>query len=386
MTDDLHNRLERKVNDMEKIIKLHPAICAVGRNYQIMIVTECDALVSVRVGEKTYFSQSNGIKKSLAGVHCIIVDMETLDKEKSYVLVLQKIIERSPYFPTSEPPVEIKYTFRPIEKTSGINIYHLADVHGEYERAINAAKYAGGDYDLLILNGDIADSTETFEDLILCYKIASAVTGGEYPCVISRGNHDMRGVGAENLSDVMPTLNGKTYYTFKIGCIWGMVVDAGEDKDDSREEYGGTICCHDFRVAQEKMIENVIEHRHEEYLASDVTYRIVISHIPFTFRDRPPFDIERELYKKWGQLVQNNIKPSFMLCGHTHRATVSHYKTGGDKEQGFPIVVGAETRLSETNDAIVLFAGAKITLDNKVANVTVNTGSETIFEQCVELM
>ena len=80
MTDDLHNRLERKVNDMEKIIKLHPAICAVGRNYQIMIVTECDALVSVRVGEKTYFSQSNGIKKSLAGVHCIIVDMETLDK------------------------------------------------------------------------------------------------------------------------------------------------------------------------------------------------------------------------------------------------------------------------------------------------------------------
>lgn len=124
----------------------------------------------------------------------------------------------------------------------------------------------------------------------------------------------------------------------------------------------------------------------DEYLASDVTYRIVISHIPFTFRDRPPFDIERELYKKWGQLVQNNIKPSFMLCGHTHRATVSHYKTGGDKEQGFPIVVGAETRLSETNDAIVLFAGAKITLDNKVANVTVNTGSETIFEQCVELM
>ena len=108
--------------------------------------------------------------------------------------------------------------------------------------------------------------------------------------------------------------------------------------------------------------------------------------MPFTFRHEPPFDIERELYKKWGQLVQNNIKPSFMLCGHTHRASVSYYETGSDKEKGFPIVVGAETRLNETNDAIVLFAGAKITLDNKVANVTANTGSEVIFKQCAELM
>lgn len=50
----------------------------------------------------------------------------------------------------------------------------------------------------------------------------------------------------------MPGDDGRSYYTFKVGCIWGILVDTGEDKEDSHAEYGGIICCHDFRLEQEK--------------------------------------------------------------------------------------------------------------------------------------
>lgn len=60
--------------------------------------------------------------------------------------------------------------------------------------------------------------------MILCYKIASDITKGEYPCIISRDNHDLRGYAAETLTNYMLTDNGKSYYTFKLGSIWGILV------------------------------------------------------------------------------------------------------------------------------------------------------------------
>ena len=34
--------------------------------------------------------------------------------------------------------------------------------------------------------------------------------------------------------------------TFRLGNLWGILLDCGEDKNDDRPEYGGTICCHAF--------------------------------------------------------------------------------------------------------------------------------------------
>ena len=41
---------------MKNIVKLNPTVCVVGKTYQIIIVTEQDALISVRVGDKTYYN------------------------------------------------------------------------------------------------------------------------------------------------------------------------------------------------------------------------------------------------------------------------------------------------------------------------------------------
>lgn len=367
---------------MNSIVKLNPTVCVVGNTYQIMVITEQQALISIRVGNNVYYNHSNGIRVSSPGVHRISVPAEELDKARKYTVVAEKMIERLAYFPKIAPAIERTYDFRPLEKTADINIYHLADVHGQLEQAVNAVKSCGKEIDLLIMNGDISNTSDTFDDIILCYKIASEVTKGELPCIISRGNHDLRGLEAENLAMYMPGDNGKSYYTFKAGCIWGILVDTGEDKDDDCDSYGGTICCHDFRLEQEKMIKNTIKNASDEYEQDGVKYKLILSHVPFTFKRRPPFDIEKQLYSSWSKLIGENIKPDIMLCGHTHKACISECGSEYD-ELGQPCTIIVGSDVDERNKERNVLAGALIILNDGMANVTLNSEKGVIFEGTV---
>lgn len=369
---------------MGNAVKLDPTVCVVGNTYQIMVVVEEEALLSVKVGDKTYYHHSNGIRISSPGVHSFSVPEKELDREKKYTLIVQKMIERLPYFPKTEPPVEKTYNFRPITKTEGINIYHLADVHGLFSQAVNIVNGCKENIDLLIMNGDISPASDSFDDIILCYKIASEVTKGEIPCIISRGNHDLRGFQAENLAKYMPGDNGKSYYTVRVGCIWGILVDAGEDKNDDHPEYGGTVCCHDFRLEQEKMIEKTIENAKDEYEADGVKYRIVISHVPFTFKKSDEiFDIEKLLYTKWSRLIKENMHPDFMLCGHTHKALISEPGSDAD-ELGQPctVIVGSDVGKDEEEKSVL--SGAFIRLSEGSAYVRMNSEHSVILEDTVK--
>ena len=361
-----------------------PTICIVGTEYQIMIHTDVEALISVRVGENTYYNHSNGIRISTPGMHRFRIPQEELDRACEYTVITEKMIERTPYFPKSDSPVEETYKFTPITKTEDINIYHLADVHGEKDKAIAAVKFSGRTPDLLIMNGDISSTSDTFEDIILCYKIASEVTGGSIPCIISRGNHDLRGAGAENLAKNMPGEYGNSYYTFRAGCIWGILVDAGEDKMDFNAEYGSTVACHPFRLEQQKMIEKTIKNAIGEYEADGVKYRMVISHIPFTFRKRlSVFDIERELYTNWSELLRENVKPDFMLCGHTHNALISEPGSEMD-DLGHPCTVIVGSDVKKDDDGNVTFTGTNINLQQGYATVSFNTEKEVTGEAVVK--
>lgn len=369
---------------MNNIVKLNPTVCIVGNTYQIMTITQRDAMVSVRVGNNVYYNHSNGIRVSSAGVHRVSVPSDELDNACKYTVVVEEMLERKPYFPKISPAIEMTYNFSPIEKTNDINIYHLADVHGHFDQAVDAVRFCGEAIDLLIMNGDIANSSNTAEDLMLCYKIASEVTKGEIPCIISRGNHDLRGPEAENLAKYMPSDNGKTYYTFKAGCIWGMLVDAGEDKDDSHPEYGGAICCHDFRLEQEKMIKNTIENASNEYDRDDIKYKLIISHIPFPFKREAPFDIEKQLYSNWSELIRENINPDIMICGHTHKACISECGSEYD-ELGQPCTIIVGSDVDEDNNGKFILSGALITLSDGVAKVRLNSGTKVLFEETVSL-
>ena len=67
-----------------------------------------------------------------------------------------------------------------------------------------------------------------------------------------------------------------------------------------------------------------------EYGAKGVKHKIIVCHNPFTYLQEPPFDIEREVYGEWSELIKRYIKPELMICGHVHKLFVS--KPGSEWE------------------------------------------------------
>ena len=328
-----------EADDMER--ELTPIVFAVNHEYQIMAYVEEASLMWVQVGEHTFYDESNGIMRSDVKIHRVHVPMELLDREKSYKVFVRKVIDRKPYFPEFEDVVERAYSFRPVPTEGTVRGYHVSDSHNRIEEPAIAAE-CYGNIDFLVLNGDLADHTHSVENCLVFYEIASKITKGTIPVVFSRGNHDTRGLMAERFCEYTPMSQGKTYYTFRVGCVWGMVLDCGEDKVDSHEEYGGTVCFHQFRERETEFIKDVIAHAEDEYLAEGVKYRLVIAHNPFTVIHKKPFDIEQDLYREWIRLIGDNVNPHALLGGHMHCLKV--IRPGDELDhfgQTFPTVVGS---------------------------------------------
>jgi len=341
-----------------------PAVFAVGHDYQIIVPAKNPILFYAEVNGKRYYAHSNGIIRSASVIHKVTVPGADLEQAGEYTVGYRKIIERKPYFSTTEEPVSATYKFRPVPSDGKVNIYQVADNHGRFEIPVEAAKWFGDDLDLLIFNGDTFDDSNKVENLLLLYQLCEALTGGERTCVFSRGNHDTRGERAELVEKYTPVDEGRSYYTFRAGCVWGIVLDCAEDKDDSHPEYGFTNCCHEFRLDETEFLKKVIADADSEYNAPGVKYRLVLSHHPFTYIIRPPFDIEQDIYREWSALLKENVKPNVLLSGHLHKLYVS--EEGGELDNGIgqccPVIVGSYPIHGEQYKMIG-FVGLAVTLD-----------------------
>lgn len=354
-----------------------PAVFAVENTYQIMAPVKGEMLFWVEIGNEKYYDHSNGIIRSNTDMHRVSVPMDLLDNAREYTVCIKRIIERKPYFPETEETERFTYKFCPVRENGCINIYHLADTHGEFSLSSEAGKFFGDDIDLLILNGDILNHSGNIENFELTFKLCESITHGEHPCVFSRGNHDLRGFYAEKLAEYTPTHNGKSYYTFRLGRIWGVVLDCGEDKVDSHEEYGGTVCCSQFRREETAFLTSVAEKG--DYLDSGIEYRLVIVHNPFTYTIEPPFDIEQDLFGNWADILKNSIKPDCIISGHLHDTVVS--EIGGkldSKGQPCPVIVGSDA-IEDKNGNKTDFIGCAIKLDAEKISVSFTDSKHNIL-------
>ena len=340
------------------MLRTEPAVFVVGRNYQIITTTKSQAFVSVKVGDKIFVDDSNGILKSASKTHNITVPQELLDAEKHYTIIEKGIIKRLPYFSRTRADKFYEFDFCPVPENP--RIYHISDTHNFVDMAVKSAENFGK-IDALVLNGDVPEDSGNVKNFDTIFDICALITHGNIPVVFSRGNHDLRGNCAELFAAYAPNENGNTYYSFKLGNIWGLVLDCGEDKTDDHAEYGCTVACHGFRERETEYIQKIIENR--EYDSLDIKRKIIICHVPFNHKYNPPFDIEPEIYTKWTTLIRENIKPDIMLCGHTHYFACimpgDSYNTYGDI---CPIIIGSQI-LKKGED----FAGAGFEfLDDKI--------------------
>lgn len=323
------------------MLKTLPAVFAVDKSYQIMVQLQCEALVSIQIGNKTYYDDSNGIMNSLSPIHRVCVPMKVLDQEKQYTVCIRPIVERKPYFTETKEQVAYRFAFAPVPETN-IRVYHISDAHNAIDMPVKAAK-AFGNIDLLILNGDVIDHSGDPEKFSNIYEICAQLTDGRVPVVFSRGNHDMRGNFAEKFADYTPSRHQNTYYTFRLGSIWGVILDCGEDKMDDHPEYGFTVACHAFRERQTEFLKTIVKNADKEYNADGVKTKLVIVHNPFTQQLQSPFDIEADIYCQWASLLKTYVRPDLMICGHTHKYGI--HKTGGEYDhlgQPCTVVIASE--------------------------------------------
>ena len=346
---------------MNTVLNHDPAVFAVGNNYKIFVPVAEACLMWIRVGDECYYDHSNGVLRSAVTIHKITVPSEALDKEKKYTVCYRKMIERKPYFSKTGDIEEIEYSFRPIEKLP-IRIFQIADAHGMIDPPVGAAKKFEeefGKIDLLVLNGDVISHSGAAENFDAFYSISSAVTKGEIPIVFSRGNHDTRGIYAESIEDYSPTDGGRSYFTFRLGPLWGIVLDFAEDKPDDHPEYGNTICAHAFRKEETAFLEAVTENGKEHFDAKGIRLRIVISHAPFTKRCAPPFNIEEDIAAYWAKLLRERVSFDLMLAGHTHTLDIS--LPGSELDafgQPCPLVIGSKPDVKQNT-----FIGSGVIMD-----------------------
>lgn len=373
------------INEHEHL-EYMPSVFAVGDEYQIFSVFDCAAIVKVRIGGEEFYDDACGILRSNVRIHHVSVPMSILDEAGEYTLVYQRILERKPYFPTSEEEKTLTIKFRPVRGTD-INIYLMSDTHNLVKEPIAAGRYFGDELDLFVLAGDIPNHSGRVENLHTIYEIAGAITLGECPIVFARGNHDTRGLHAEEFPWYVPNRNGKTYFTFRLGPVWGLVLDCGEDKNDDHPEYGGTVCFHNFRRTETKFIEKVAESG--EYNADGIEYKLVICHVPFTWvNPDETFAIEQELYTHWCTVLRETVKPDLMLCGHKHILDVS--PVGSERDhlgQPCPVIMGGVPENIKQDPAQKCgYTGCALTLSGRRARAVFNHNSGEIkLDETIEL-
>ncbi len=352
-----------------------PVVYAVGDEYQIFVIPSSKTVMWCRIGENEYYDDSNGVLRSETMFHKITVPAAELEQAGSYTICYRKFAERVPYYNKVLSEGEVTFRFRKVTAKEP-KFYLLSDVHNRIEAGISAASSCK-DMDFLIINGDIHDNSETPERLLLAHRIGAAVTGGEIPVVYARGNHDLRGAWAERQAEFTPTANGKSYYTFRLGAVWGMVLDCGEDKKDESCEYGGVNCCSVLRKRETAFLQQVIANSDSEYNAPGVEYRMIVSHVDFSEPHNAPFDIEYDTYGKWCTLIRENIKPAAYFYGHVHKNYITLPGSEHDIfNQGAPAVIAGVPERGENKTG---YTGAAVTLTSgKILVQWINQAGETV--------
>ena len=368
---------------MKKILKTKPAVFAVGDFYQIIVPVTKETVMWVRVGENCYYDDSNGILRSAERIHKMSVPGEELEAAGEYTICYRRIIKRKAYFSITGSVKEEKFKFKAVNGERVV-AYHVADAHNMIDEPVACAEKFRkeiGNIDFLILNGDVPEDSGKIKNFDTVYEIVSRITAGEIPTIFSRGNHDTRGVYAENIAEYTPCENGNSFFTFKLGNIKGIVLDCGEDKPDTNEEYGNTVACSAFRKRETKFLETIADNKNGVFFSEESEHCIVVAHNPFTRKYPVPFNIEEDTFTYWAKLIKEKIKPEIMICGHIHKFSIDMPGCENDAfGQPCPVVVGSQVDKKKN-----YFAGCGFVFDKGNIEIIFNDENKIIKRQCLEI-
>ena len=292
-------------------ITYKPVVYAVEDKYQIVFSTSSEATAWVEVGNEKYYDTYNGSTKTFSKIHKIEVPMVALDNAKSYTVHTSRTFYAGPFGGFLGRDIALTTNFAPVDTTDGIKYISFSDVHMNV-KAVEKTASKMGDYDFLVLIGDLISEVETFDDANYNNLVAYTITKGEKPVVYARGNHDVKGRYAEKLDEFVGSKNGSFYYNFYFDNIYGLVLDIGEDHDDDWWEYYGTSHYDEYRNLQKEFLEKEIEKKNYD----NYEYHLAICHIPVVFVNSRHNHVD---IKKDMTALLNQMDIDMFLCGHQHQ-------------------------------------------------------------------
>jgi Icc-related predicted phosphoesterase len=186
-------------------------------------------------------------------------------------------------------------------------------------------------FDFTIFNGDcLADPKTEPQVLTSLTAFTLGARAGTRPVFFLRGNHELRGACARELSRWLAWPEDKPYFAFSAGTVRFLVLDCGEDKPDNHPEYSGLADFDSFRRAETEWLKQELA----SSACRQAAWRVLVHHIPIHGGKKTAFCFpERE---SWAELLAK-AQIDLALHGHTH---VAAFHPAGTVGNPYPIAVG----------------------------------------------
>ncbi len=253
-----------------------------------------------------------------------------------------------------ETAVSETYTFRmPSEKDTDFTAVILNDIH---QNLVLMDMYAelmkDIDYDFVVFNGDCIDDPRIEAQAVKSMSYMNEKVKAEtIPVFYVRGNHEIRNAYSIGLRDLFDYVGDKTYGSFNWGDTRIVMLDCGEDKEDTHWVYYGLNDFTGLRKDQAAFLQKELKSR--EFKKAEK--RVLIHHIPiYGLREgayNPCFD-------EWGDILQ---KAPFDICLNAHQHRFNYHPTG-KLGNNYPVVVGGGNRPEGATLMILKKQGKNMTL------------------------
>lgn len=282
-----------------------PLVIDNGSEYSIVFSTSDHSTgwVEYSFDGKDYkvVDQSGGRLNSDSKIHSINVPYEHL-RNNSYKVGSTRLIEEFSYGSRTGKTVyseDYEFTCNDSENQTWLVI---SDWHTYLDRAYSAIDNFSKDYDAVIMLGDSSPGVDFEEQVITnTVQFGGKISSGTKPVIYVRGNHETRGAYASKLSTALGI--DRFYYTADVGHYSFVVLDSGEDKDDSHIEYGGMT---DYNTYRADMIEWLkgVETKNDKVITLSHSWEIS--------------DVEPELSEA-GFRELDRLGTRLLVSGHIHQ-------------------------------------------------------------------
>lgn len=284
---------------------------------------------------------SDGLVEAGGRIHRIRLTGLQPDTTYWYRIVSREIEDYGPYkVDYGRPVYGMPARFRTLSNTpKEISFVVLNDLHEDVDvMKAHLDRAMAAPPDLVFFNGDSLSHIESDEQIVdRLLAPASRLLDGRVPLLLVRGNHETRGRNARRLPDHLALPEGRYYHSLTHGPVHFIVLDCGEDKEDTHWAYSGLTSFDDYRRRQAEWLREEV--RSEAFRSA--RFRVLVSHMPFFGNEGTNVSGHgpSQCRESWGDVL-NEAGLDLHIAGHTHRSNWVPPATGANT---FPVLVGGSS-------------------------------------------